>query len=219
MFEAVIFDMDGVIIDSEPLHIKSDLMLLSDFGIAVENDVLNQYVGTADAEMWADLRERFSLDISVDEIMVKSIENKKQIFSSVELEAVKGVRELLHEIKSKKLSIGLASSSPADIIELILQRIEIREYFETIVSGQEVPKGKPEPDIFLKAAKLLGKRPENCIVIEDSEHGVKAAKRAGMKCIGFISPGSGRQDLSEADNIASSMESVKDIILEEYFGK
>jgi len=213
MFEAVIFDMDGVIIDSEPLHIKSDLMLLSDFGIAIENDVLNQYVGTADAEMWTDLRKRFSLDISVDEIMVKSIENKKLIFSSEELEPVKGVRELLYEIKSKKLSIGLASSSPVDIIELILKRFEIRDYFEAVISGQEVAKGKPEPDIFLKAAKLLGKRPENCIVIEDSEHGVKAAKRAGMKCIGFISPGSGKQNLTEADNIASSMEVVKDIIM------
>ncbi|HHY81634.1 MAG TPA: HAD family phosphatase, partial [Clostridiales bacterium] len=167
MFEAVIFDMDGVIIDSEPIHMKSDLMLLKEFGIEAEDGVLNRYVGIADMEMWEDLRERFNIGVSVDDIMVKSIINKKRLFTSIELQPVKGIRELLHELKGKKLGIGLASSSPVEIIQLILQRLEIREYFDVIVSGQQVERSKPDPEIFIKAAGLLGKRPENCIVVED----------------------------------------------------
>ena len=107
-----------------------------------------------------------------------------------------GIRKLLDELKSCGIKIGLASSSSKEFIELILNKLGVIEYFEVIISGEDVQKSKPAPDIFQKAAEALNVEPSNCLVIEDSGHGVKAAKLAEMKCIGFNNPNSGKQDLS-----------------------
>ena len=93
----------------------------------------------------------------------------------------------------------VASSSSKSTIHLIIEKLRLSTYFQFLVSGTEVANGKPHPDIFLKAAQLHNVSPENCIVIEDSQNGIMGAKRAGMTCVGFRNPGSGQQDLSEAD--------------------
>lgn len=206
--KAIIFDMDGVIIDSEPLHFMSDKMTMKDFGFKITDEELNKYVGVANPVMWSELREKYNIPASVEELMFKQMYYKKALFGDSGLRCIEGIESLLESLKDSNIKIGLASSSPREFIELILNNLGIIEYFEITVSGEEVEKSKPAPDIFLKAAELLKVHPSACVVIEDSGNGVRAAKEAGMKCIGYLNPHSGKQDLGLSDILVNS---IKDI--------
>lgn len=199
MIKALIFDMDGVILDSEPLHFEADKKALWEYGVEITDDILSNYVGAADAVMWAELKEIYNLKDTVDELTEKQLAYKLETFGAKELKTIDGIRELIGLLKGKGVKVGLASSSQRELIEKILKNLGIAGFFDVIVSGDDVSKSKPEPDIFLKASALLGVAPDDCLVIEDSEHGVKAAKAAGVKCIGYINANSGNQDLSLAD--------------------
>lgn len=208
MIKALIFDMDGVIIDSEPIHFESDRITMREYGIEISDDVLIRYVGVTNPAMWAELKELYNLDSSIDELLEKQLKHKFDLFGTRKLKAIDGICELVNLLKEKGIKIGLASSSPRVFIELILKNLEIIDFFDVIVSGDDVLKSKPEPDIFLRASKLLGVEPKDCMVIEDSEHGVKAAKSAGMKCIGYINVNSGNMDLSYADLQVASIRDI-----------
>lgn len=212
MTKAVIFDMDGVIIDSEPVHFESDRLTMRDYGIEIQDSVLIRYVGISNPEMWAELRFEYKLTPSVDEIIKKQMSYKELLFNSGKLIPINGIKELLQTLKRNNIKIGLASSSPRSFIELILDNLCIKDYFNAVVSGEEVLKSKPEPDIFLKTAALLKTAPCDCIVIEDSVHGIKAAKTAGMKSIGYRNPNSGNQDLSLSDYTIDSISEAEAII-------
>ncbi len=205
MLKAVIFDMDGVIVDSEPIHFEVDKRVLKKCGFIVNDDVLYPYVGVSNPEVWKDLKEKYYLPLSVEELLKLQSELKAEILNEIKIEAIDGIKELLNELKHRKILTAVASSSPRAYIETILERIGIREYFKVILSGEEVPRGKPYPDIFLKTAEMLRVDPEECIVIEDSTNGVKAALSAGMKCIGYANLNSGSQDLSSASIIVDSI--------------
>jgi len=208
MIKAVIFDMDGVIIDSEPLHFESDKMTMKFYEKEILDEELNNYVGVSNPVMWAEIRDKHNLIPSVEELLEKQFSFKKHLIGDKKLEPIVGIRKLLEDLRSSGISIGLASSSSKEFIELILSNLEVKEYFDVIISGEDVQKSKPAPDIFQKAAKGLNVEPFNCLVIEDSMHGVKAAKLAEMKCIGFSNPNSGKQDLSLADAIVDSIEEI-----------
>lgn len=197
--------MDGVIIDSEPLHFESDRMVMREFGVELTDEELNRYVGVANPQMWAELKDKYNINLTIDELLERQHANKLKLLKEIQLETISGIDELILDLQKKGIAIALASSSSREFIELVLKKLGIIDCFQVIVSGDDVEKGKPEPDIFLKAAELLKVAPENCIVLEDSEHGVNAAKKAGMKCIGFINPNSGNQDLSKADKIVSTL--------------
>jgi len=213
MIKAVIFDMDGVIIDSEPIHFKSDQLTLKHLGVEISHEELNKYVGVSNPVMWAELKEKYHLAGSIGQLMETQSDFRNTTFGNEKLEPITGIPGLLAEIKDAGLKLGLASSSGRDFIEMILTKLGILDYFDVIVSGEEVEKSKPNPDIFLKTAGNLGVNPENCLVIEDSQHGVKAAVLAGMKCIGFHNPNSGTHDLSLADTVVHS---ITDIQLKNY---
>ena len=103
---------------------------------------------------------------------------------------------------------AIASSSSRDFISLVVDRTGIRQYFDAFISGQELPESKPNPAIYLLTAQTLGVEPSECIVLEDAHLGVEAAKRAGMRCIGYRNPNSGAQDLSKADVVVDRMEKI-----------
>jgi len=208
MMKAVIFDMDGVIVDSEPIHFESDKMTMKHYGKEISDEELNNYVGISNPEMWTDFKEKYRLSATLEEILEKQISFKKILIGSKRLEPIDGIRELLCKLKSGAIKIGLASSSSRELIELILNNIGIKESFEVIISAEDVQKSKPAPDIFLAASERLGLDPSTCLVIEDSRHGVKASKLAGMKCIGFRNPHSGSQDLSSADAVVCLMSEI-----------
>lgn len=208
MLKAFIFDMDGVIIDSEPLHFETDKRVMKEYNIDISDEALNRYVGVTNPQMWTELKEIYGLPAALEELLEKQNTYKKLLFGSGTLEPVEGIVELIGSLKQKDIFIGLASSSSRNFIELILKNLKLLESFDVIVSGDEVSSSKPAPDIFLKAAGLLKVDPSQCVVLEDSGHGVKAAKAAGMKCIAFKNPNSGIQDLSLADAVIASIKNI-----------
>lgn len=205
MLKAVIFDMDGVIVDSEPIHFEIDKRTLRRCNINATDEMLLPYVGVSNPDMWQDLKKRFKLMLSVDELIKLQTELKIRVLKETELDTIIGIRELLYDLRQNNIVTAVASSSPRYFIEKVLDKTNIRDYFKDIISGEEVQRGKPFPDIFLRIAEILEADPEECIVIEDSGNGVKAALAAGMKCIGFANPNSGQQDLSRASAIVNSI--------------
>lgn len=206
--KAVIFDMDGVLIDSEPLHFKVDKMVLDKLKINESEYYLDRFVGYTNYEMWKIIKSEHSIEKSIDELIDLQMTTKLKYLEESEYKPIDGIKELLEELKRNKIPIGIASSSPRIFIEAVINKIGIAEYFDNWISGEEVEKSKPEPDVFLKAAELLGAKPVECVVIEDSRSGTIAAKRAGMKCIGYKNLNSGTQDLSMADTIVNSISDI-----------
>lgn len=210
--KAVIFDMDGVIVDSEPIHFESDKMIMRYYGKEITDEELFKYIGMPSIDMWEEVKVKYGLTAQIEEISKRQSYYKKLLVENRELEPFDGIIQLLDKLKSKKIRIGLASSSSREFIELMLSKLGLKGYFEAIMSGEDVENGKPAPDIFLKASEQLNVESSSCLVIEDSMHGVKAAKSAGMKCIGFKSPNSLNQDLSLADEVVDSIISITRLI-------
>lgn len=204
-----IFDMDGVIIDSEPLHFEVDKRTTEHFGLDVTYEQLERYVGMTNPEMWASLRDEYGLAASVEEIISYQMALKIEGLQAMSNDPIDGIRELLGELRHAGIRVALASSSPTVFIREVLSKFSITHMFSCIVSGEEVECGKPAPDVFLQAAKLLEVSPEQCIVLEDSRNGVLAAKSAGMRCIGYLNPNSGNQDLSMANWTVRSIKEIQ----------
>ncbi|MDO3408265.1 HAD family phosphatase [Saccharibacillus sp. CPCC 101409] len=209
MIEAFIFDMDGVIIDSEPLHFDVDRHTMDYFGHPITQEKLEEYVGMTNPELWASIREEYGMAQTVEEIIEYQLTYKMEVLRAFETEPIDGIRELIAELKKGGIPRAIASSSPPVFIEAVLEKFGLREEFAQVVSSEQVPKGKPAPDVYLRAAELLGADPANCVVLEDARHGIAAAKAAGMHCIGFVNPNSGNQDLSRADLIVASVRDIK----------
>lgn len=204
MIETVIFDMDGVIIDSEKEHYIANQKLFGELGIDLEAVEYDQFVGLSSRLMWQTVKSKFDLQQSVDELMSLGEKAIMEHFSGLDLTPITGFMDLLDYVNERSMKIAVASSSPQAMIELVVNKLGIKEYFNLLVSGDQVPNGKPYPDIFIRTAALLQSQPGNCMVIEDSHNGAIAAKRANMNCIGYQNPSSGNQDLSMCDLVISS---------------
>jgi HAD superfamily hydrolase (TIGR01509 family) len=212
MEKAFIFDLDGVIINSEPIHDLVDIDVATAFEIQLDHQRLQKYVGMRSREVWESIIKEDQLILTSDELLAVADVKKEKYIAENELQPINGIKELLIELKEKDYRIALASSSPKRFIEAVLNKFEIHSYFEYKVSGDEVKLGKPDPEIYLLAAQRLNVDPKNCIVLEDSKNGVAAGNDAGMKTIGFANPGSGNQDLSKANHIVHSIDEVLSIL-------
>jgi beta-phosphoglucomutase family hydrolase len=214
--KAVIFDMDGVLIDSEPIYIQSNREYFKELGLDISMERHLTYVGICARKMWHEIRDTFGLQESVEELLNKEKETLYKLVSEMNsLPTIPGIYKLLSELQKKQIKMAVASSSPRAMIDLVLRKLEMENYFEAIVCGDDISNGKPAPDIFLQAAERINTAPGECVVIEDSTHGVAGALDAGMTCVGFANPNSGNQDLSRADTILSdfSAESIHRILL------
>ncbi len=207
MIEAVIFDMDGVIANSEPIHDKASDIVLKRYGIkldkSMDSKINDEFRGCTEEFFWKTFCKRFRLKQNYKKLM-----KEKQIvyleLIKEHLEPIPGSVELIKNLKTK-YKIGLASSSSSKEIGFILKKLKIKKYFDVITSGEFVKNSKPAPDIYLETARKLGIKPENCLVFEDAVNGVKAAKAAGMKCIA-ITTSFGKKDLKGTDLIIDSFE-------------
>ncbi|WP_322922653.1 HAD family hydrolase [Paenibacillus campi] len=198
----VIFDMDGVLIDSEPIYFDIEKSTFVHFGAQVEQEEHHTYVGVTLASMFQQVQQRHRLSCTVEEMLSFHVQHVMDVIRKhPELRPFEGLVAWLDWLHEAGIPMVVASSSPRALIELILERLELRGYFQGIVSGEEVAHGKPAPDIFLHAAGMLGVQPERCLVIEDSRNGVKAARSASMRCIGHQNPGSGMQNLEQAHTV------------------
>lgn len=216
MEKCVIFDMDGVIVDSEPIHQECERNMFRMFGITVSKEEHNTLVGTTDETIWSQLKATHRLSVSVSEaIKLKKTLYMHYLKNEARIAPIPHVSTLIAALNKNGFLLALASSSPMEQIQYILHKLRLTHYFKTIVSGEDVNKGKPDPEIFLKAASSIGVDPSSCVVIEDSFNGVSAAISAGMKCIGYRSPHSGNQDLSKAHAIVDSFEELSPASLTE----
>lgn len=197
----VIFDVDGVLLDSEPVYIACNQQFFREYGFQVSDEEYATFIGISATVMWTRLKEVHGLPQTVEELKELEKERKYKALATGPLVPTPGMHDLLSELKNENYLLAIASSGARKNINLILTRLRMLEYFDFIVSGEEVSRGKPAPDIFLKAAENFSKQPEECIVIEDSANGILAAKAGGMQCIAYANPTSGNQDLSKADHI------------------
>jgi beta-phosphoglucomutase family hydrolase len=209
MLRAVIFDMDGVIIDSEPIYLRAGNEVFRYLGLDVSEEEHHSYVGISSKDMWSHIGNKYKIDLSTEELVEMEMKSYiDYLLSRKDEKPIPGVVELIEDLYKNNINLALASSSSIKSIKIVLDMFNLGKFFKTVVSGYEVENGKPAPDIFLYAAKRVGVQPEDCIVIEDSENGIEAAKSAGMKCIGFKNVNSGKQDLSSADMVIDSLSEV-----------
>ena len=179
----VIFDMDGVIVHSNPTHKKAIQIFCEKYQKTVTDSVLEEKVYGRTNKEW--IPEIFG-DIGADELK-KLAGEKEQLFRdlfSPEEHTVQGLHSFLNTLKTQKIPAAVATSAPVENADYILSRLSIREYFNAVLDSSHVTVGKPHPAIYLKASKALGKKPENCFVFEDSVSGVQAGLKAGTTVIG-----------------------------------
>ncbi len=175
--QAVIFDMDGVIVDSETRHEKAFYDVLKDIGLE-HNFKFSDYVGRSDHDLWRDFVARYEPPQPFDELM--ALKRKKVIeILRADQPLFPGLYELVEGLAAR-YKLAVASGSERPVVDEVLTLRDLRRFFPITVSGSEIEHGKPQPDIFLKAARLLGVQPECCAVIEDSRPGIAAGLAAGM---------------------------------------
>ena len=204
MIQTVIFDMDGVIVDTEPVHRFAYFQHFSELNIDVSEELFTSFTGNSTRKVFQRVNTIFNLNADVEELILR----KRTIFNDAfdhkeDLELLEGVKKLIKNLHENGVELILASSASKVTIDRVFRRFGLHPYFSNIVSGEDFPKSKPHPAIFEFAASLSKAPKENCIVIEDSTNGVLAAKAAGIYCVGYNSIHSKLQDLSKADKIVN----------------
>ena len=210
MIHAVIFDLDGLLADTECLHCRAYQMALLEHGVELRDwDYAEHWVrygkGIAD---WIAMR---GLELDPHALRLRKAQHYLDLLRS-SLRPMEGALDLL-ELLHGRTKLALASSSYRDAIDGVLAGLGIRHFFKVIVSGLDVAHVKPAPDIFLKAARDLGVEPERCVVLEDAEKGVIAARLAGMRCIAVPNDYTRHHDFSQATTICSSLKEITDEFL------
>lgn len=202
MIQTVIFDMDGVIVDTEPVHRYAYFQHFSELNIDVSEEWFTSFTGNSTRNVFQRVNSIFNLNADVEALILR----KRHLFNDAfdhkeDLELLEGVENLIKNLYENGVELILASSASKVTIDRVFRRFGLHPYFSHIVSGEDFPKSKPHPAIFEFAASLSTAPKENCIVIEDSTNGVLAAKAAGIYCVGYNSIHSKLQDLSKADLI------------------
>lgn len=205
--QAFIFDMDGVIIDSEKVYEQADQKWFAENGIQTDRIALRRCLGCTDDVNWG-MIAKWNPDRDIPEIYRQYREFCKEIRVNYREIYRPYVQTLIDQCHQTGIQTALASSSPMDNILTVIRDCGLENQFDLIVSGCDLPQSKPDPAIFLQCAKQLGIVPAACVVIEDSYNGVTAGKRAGMTVIGLEDPYFG-QDLSEADVRVEVLEQIE----------
>lgn len=181
---AVIFDMDGVISDTQTLHAAVESELLARYGVVLSpEEITAQYAGVKTSEFFVDLLK--DTEANVPELL-KEKWMRAAALAEQGVNAVPGAIELIQALHAEGIPIGVSSASARPYVEMVLGKLDVKKYILESTTGDEVEHGKPDPMIFLSTAKKLGMEPKDCLVIEDGKSGMIAAKRGGMACIGLV---------------------------------
>ncbi|MBD3724001.1 MAG: HAD family hydrolase [Flavobacteriaceae bacterium] len=200
MIQTVIFDMDGVIVDTEPVHHFAYYQHFNELSIEVSDEMYRSFTGNSTRNIFQKLKVQFDLQEDVEDLILR----KRHLFNEAfdlkeDLYLIEGVEELIKDLHVNGIQLIVASSASKVTINRVFTRFNLHQYFTHIVSGEDFPKSKPHPAIFEHAASLSVAPKENCIVIEDSTNGIQAAVSAGIYCVGYDSFHSKDQDLSKAN--------------------
>jgi len=217
MIKTVIFDMDGVIVDTEPVHRYAYFHHFDELNIPVTDEMFATFTGNSTRNVFQKLKDIFNLEHEVENL----IQRKRNIFNDAfdtkeDLHLLDGVENLIKDLYQNGIQLIVASSASKVTIDRVFKRFHLHQYFSDIVSGEDFPKSKPHPAIFEHAASLSMAPKNECIVIEDSANGIQAAVSAGIFCVGYNSEHSKLQDLSKADLIINhfnelSAEKIKNL--------
>lgn len=207
--KAVIFDMDGVIIDSEPIHSLMKIRTFQHYGLPLTPAECLPYMGRTTKSMFQYFIEKYDPSISLAEMVrYKHAIYLEALRSDDSIQPIEGIVELLQQLAERRILAGIGSSSGRQVIQAVVDKFRLEKYFQSILSGADLPNSKPDPAVYLLSAERLGVKPAECLVIEDAAAGVAAAKAAGMYCIAYRNPNSGQQDLSGADEIVHSIAAI-----------
>jgi beta-phosphoglucomutase len=210
MLKAIIFDMDGVLVNSEPLHRKAYFDMFEEFNLNVSNRLYESFTGKSTSAICKELCEIFDLSISHEKLMLSKRKHFKTIFDNdPEFQMIDGALSLIKNYFYNNLTLILASSASMTNINRIFKKFDLDKFFKAKISGADLKESKPNPEIFIKAAKLSGFNKSECIVIEDSTNGVIASKSAGIYCIGFNSTNSKNQNYDKADLVVSNFNEIR----------
>jgi beta-phosphoglucomutase len=213
MIKGVLFDMDGVLVDSEPFICKAAILMFSEIGLEVSPDDFKPFVGMGENRYIGGVAEKYGLNISISEVKARTYEIYKDIIRG-RLKPLPGAREFVNKCRDRGFRLAIATS--ADLVKMEANLKETRLYadlFNATVNGLEVENKKPFPDIYLRASEKIGLEPDECLVIEDALSGIKAAKAAGCKCLAVTSSFS-PDSLQEADWICNSLLNVPEEALD-----
>ncbi|MDG1374970.1 MAG: HAD family phosphatase [Flavobacteriaceae bacterium] len=209
MLKAVLFDMDGVIVDTEPLHHKAYNMMFDDVGIDVSDTMYRSFTGQSTRRICEFLCEQF--DLSLEPIILekgKRAHFTKLFFEDPDLQLLEGVEDLIKDYYTNGLTLVVASSASMFTINNVMKRFNLDPYFKDKLSGADLKASKPHPEIFINAAKAAGVSTSECFVIEDSTNGIIAAKEADIFCIAYKSVHSKDQDYTRADMLVSDFKDI-----------
>ena len=211
MIQAVIFDMDGVLIDSEGVYLNYQLAFARAKNPAVTMEQLYPMVGATKKDSWEVVERAVNNGQTWEEL--RSEFRKKDIYEEIDYRELyrKEATEVLNTLKNEGYKLALASSTHLELVERVLNENGIRNLFETVVSGNQFKKSKPDPEIYLYTASCLGMKPEECLAVEDSTIGITAAHRAGMKIAAMIDERYGF-DQSLADYRLSGVKDVLEVV-------
>lgn len=183
---AVIFDMDGVIADTEPLYVEVYRKIYKSLGLAFTHSEYNKLVGMSANGIWGYLKKRHSIETIERDFVKMEAKLKYQILKDSPISSIKGVIEVIKALRERRVSVAIASGSNTKNILLVLEKLKLKNSFEIVIGGEKVKRGKPDPEIFLRVVHMLGKRSDRCLVVEDSVNGIKAAQAAGMRCVLYV---------------------------------
>ncbi len=208
--KAVLFDMDGVIVDTEPLHHKAYFQMFYDRNLEVSDAMYHSFTGQSTLKVCWQLCDHFKLEVNPQELVLHKRSKFQELFKNdPDLALISGVRERIEEYYENGLVLVLASSASMGTINAVFERFNLNTYFKAKLSGADLKASKPHPEIFLKAAQAAEKEKQNCVVIEDSTNGIIAAKAANITCVGYDSINSKNQDYQLADKVINHFDEIK----------
>jgi HAD superfamily hydrolase (TIGR01509 family) len=185
---AVIFDLDGLLADTEPLWSESARVLLERRGRSYDPGLKTLFMGRPPAEVARIMKEHYSLQGRVQELLAERLEILEQLYATGPVSPMPGAIELVTDLEAEDVPMAVASGSPGYLVRTVLETLGLRKQLPVALGSDEVDRGKPAPDLFLLAARRLGATADRCVVLEDAPAGVQAALAAGMACVAVPSP-------------------------------
>jgi HAD superfamily hydrolase (TIGR01509 family) len=207
--KTIIFDMDGVIVDTEPVHHYAYYQLFKKLGIQVSDELYTSFTGNSTKNIFEKIKQKFQLQQDIATL----VRAKRDLFNNAfdtkeDLFLINGVEDIIKSAYHKKIQLIVASSASKETINRVFKRFGLHQYFTHLVSGEDFEQSKPHPAIFLEAQRLSGHSKKNCIVIEDSTNGIIASNKAGIFCVGYQSKNSKNQDYTLANLVIKDFSEI-----------